>query len=72
MNEKIKNIIGTISFILCFLSVIMLVATAGSVDMDPQNLGGAITHGIIWLIILAISTGAIVLIERDEDKYGRL
>lgn len=72
MNEKIKSVIGTVSLIFLGVSIFMLIGTAGSVDTDIMNLSEAVKSGIVWLIVLAISTAGIVISERDEDEYGRL
>ena len=72
MSEKLQNIIGAVSFIGLAVSIIMLIGIAGSVDVNTLSIGEAAKRGIIWLIVLALSAGGIVLLEKDEDEYGGL
>lgn len=72
MNNTLKNIIATVSFILAFGSILLLIGIAGAVDVDQMTLSASIPRGIFLIITLILGVAGILFVEKDEDEYGRL
>lgn len=70
---KLREFIATITLLAAFVSIIMLIGTAGAIERDSITLADGIKRGIIWVVILAFSVIGIVHEEREEENiYDRL
>lgn len=71
---KIRGFIATLALLGAFISIIMLIGTAGAVDCDTITLTDGVKRGAIWLIILVCSVIGIIHEERKEEEgiYDRL
>lgn len=72
MNNTLKNIIATVSFILAFGSILLLIGIAGAVDVDQMTVRESIPRGIFFIVVLILGVAGILFVEKDEDEYGRL
>lgn len=70
--DKIKDFIVAVSLIALICAIVMLAGIAGAVDTDAMTISDALRRGIVWLIIAAAAMGAIVLLQREDDPYGKL
>lgn len=70
----LSDLVSLFSIIGIFLSVIMMIGIAGSVDCDSITLIEAAKKGIIWIVVLICSVIGIIHEERKEEEsiYDRL
>lgn len=70
---KIRGFIATLALLGAFISIIMLIGTAGAIECDSIALGEGVKRGIIWIAILVCSVIGIVHEEKEEENvYDRL
>lgn len=62
-----KEIIATISLGALLLSAAMLMITVGAVWNDMLSAHEALVKGSAWGVIVIMSIGCIVLLEKEED-----
>lgn len=70
---KFREVIATIALLAAFISIIMLIGTAGAIECDSITLAEGTKRGLIWIAILVFSVIGIVHEEREEESiYDRL
>lgn len=62
-----KEIVATISLGALLLSAAMLMITVGAVWNDMLSAHEALVKGSAWGVIVIMSIGCIVLLEKEED-----
>lgn len=70
---KVREVIATLALLGAFISIIMLIGTAGAIECDSITLAEGTKRGIIWIVILAVSVIGIIHEEKEEENiYDKL